>query len=315
MLKNNSTIFKEQLKNISTVLNNSGNTTKLLTSFNSLDVAQQKVLLSSKLLTEEQKAQCLTMTTLSSANAKYTAEQIVKATGISTETLATWGLTEATDTLTMSQLAEMASSDAQAKTVLDKIIAQNAQAVANGEVTASNIALATSETGTTLATGAFTTAIKANIAAMKTWLLTTPAGWLTMLVGGIFLAVKAYKEFVPTAEKANEKIDESRSAYQETTSTIESMNSELEITKQKIEELEAKDALSFTDKEELDNLREQNNELERSIALQEKKQKNEATQTVADIKQNEDTLNDDFEKSIKNLSEYKKEYEENYNKL
>lgn len=50
-----SMIFKEQLTNISTVLNNTGNTTKLLTSFSALDASQQKVLLSSKLLTEEQK--------------------------------------------------------------------------------------------------------------------------------------------------------------------------------------------------------------------------------------------------------------------
>lgn len=250
------------------------------------------------------------MMALSSANTKYTAEQLIRATGISSETLATWGLTQATDTLTVSQLAELASSDAQAKTVLEKIVAQNAQAVANGKVTATNIALATSEEGATLATGAFTTAIKANIAAIKTWLLTTPAGWLTILVGGIFTAVKLYDLFTISVEEANEKIDESRSAYEETTSTIESMNSELETTKKRIEELEAKDTLSFTDKAELDNLREQNTELERSISLLEKKRQNEAKQTVVDIKQNQDTLDEDFNKSIKNLSEYKKEYEE-----
>lgn len=250
------------------------------------------------------------MMALSSANTKYTAEQLIRATGISSETLATWGLTQATDTLTVSQLAELASSDAQAKTVLEKIVVQNAQAVANGKVTATNIALATSEEGATLATGAFTTAIKANIAAIKTWLLTTPAGWITMLIGGIFTAIKLYDLFTISVEEANEKIDESRSAYEKTTSTIESMNSELETTKKRIEELEAKDTLSFTDKAELDNLREQNNELERSISLLEKKRQNEAKQTVVDIKQNQETLDEDFDKSIKNLSEYKKEYEE-----
>ena len=88
------------------------------------------------------------------------------------------------------------------------------------------------------------------------------------------------------------------------------MNSELETTNKRIEELEAKDALSFTDKAELDNLREQNAELERSISLLEKKRQNEAKQTVVDIKQNQETLDEDFDKSIKNLSEYKKEYEE-----
>lgn len=250
------------------------------------------------------------MMALSSANTKYTAEQLIKSTGISSETLATWGLTEATDTLTISQLAELASSDAQAKKILEKIVVQNAQSVANGEVTASNIALSTSEGSATLATGAFTTAIKANIKTMKTWLLTTPAGWITMLIGGIFTAVKLYDLFTISVEEANEKIDESRSVYEETTSTIESMNSELEMTKKRIEELEAKDTLSFTDKAELDNLREQNTELERSISLLEKKRQNEAKQTVVDIKQNKDTLDKDFDESIKNLSEYKKEYEE-----
>lgn len=253
-LKNNSTIFKEQLKNISTVLNNSGNTTKLLTSFNSLDIAQQKVLLSSKLLTEEQKAQCLTMTTLSSANAKYTAEQLVKATGISTETLAAWGLTEATDTLTISQLAEMASSDAQAKTVLDKIIAQNAQAVANGKVTTSNITLTTSETGVTLATGAFTTAIEANIAAIKTWLLTTPTGWLTMLVGGIFLAVKAYDALTVSVEEQKEKMEDSLSAYKDAESELSNITAELKSQEKAMDDLLKKDKLTYAEKGQLEEL-------------------------------------------------------------
>lgn len=152
-----SMIFKQQLTDISTVLNNTGNTTKLLTSFNALDIAQQKVLLSSSLLSEKQKEQCITMATLSAANTKYTAEQLAKATGISTETLANWGLIESTDALTISELSQRAASDAQAKAILDKIIAQNAEAVANGKIIASNTALTASEGGATLATGAFTT--------------------------------------------------------------------------------------------------------------------------------------------------------------
>ena len=103
-------IFKEQLTNISTVLNNTGNTTKLLTSFSALDASQQKVLLSSKLLTEEQKEQCIVMSMLSSANTKYTAEQLSKTAGISSETLVNWGLISSTDTLTVSELAEKSSN-------------------------------------------------------------------------------------------------------------------------------------------------------------------------------------------------------------
>lgn len=233
----NSTIFKEQLTSISAVLNNTGNTTKLLTSFSALDVAQQKVLLSSKLLTEEQKVQCATMATLTSANAKYTAEQIAKATGVSAETLANLGLIKSTDTLTISELAEKAASDAQAKSVLEKIIAQNAQAVANGEVTASNVTLATSEGGATLATGAFTTAIKANIKAMWTWMTTTPVGWITMLVGGILGAVTAYNALTDSVEETKEKAEDLISTYKTALDTANSHKDSIDNIADRYEEL------------------------------------------------------------------------------
>lgn len=233
----NSTIFKEQFTSISTVLNNTGNTTKLLTSFSALDVAQQKVLLSSKLLTEEQKVQCATMATLTSANAKYTAEQIAKATGVSAETLANLGLINSTDTLTISELAEKAASDAQAKSVLEKIIVQNAQAVANGEVTASNVTLATSEGGATLATGAFTTAIKANIKAMWTWMTTTPVGWITMLVGGILGAVTAYNALTDSVEETKEKAEDLISTYKTALDTANSHKDSIDNIADRYEEL------------------------------------------------------------------------------
>lgn len=226
------------------------------------------------------------MTTLSSANAKYTAEQLAKATGISTETLATWGLTEATDTLTISQLAEMASSDAQAKTALDKIILQNAQAVANGEVTASNIALATSEKGTALATSAFTTAIKANASAMKTWLLTTPAGRLTMLVGGIFLAVKAYDALTVSVEEQKEKMEDSLSAYEDAKSELSNITSELENQEKVIDDLLKKEKLTYAEKGQLEELQAITQELRIQKDLAEKEEgrtKKEVATNASDL--------------------------------
>lgn len=237
MLVFNSTIFKQQLTDISTVLNNTGNTTQLLTSFTALDGVQQKVLLSSKLLSEEQKIQCATMATLSAANTKYTAEQIAKITGISAETLSSWGLTKSTDTLTISELAEKAASDSQAKSALEKIIAQNAQAVANGEVTASNITLTASENTATLATGAFTTAIKANISALKTWLFTTPTGWLTIAIGVIFAAVKAYGTLTAAVEKQKEKAEELISTYETALDTANSHKKSIDDVADRYEEL------------------------------------------------------------------------------
>lgn len=226
------------------------------------------------------------MTTLSSANAKYTAEQLAKATGISTETLATWGLTEATDTLTISQLAEMASSDAQAKTALDKIIVQNAQAVANGEVTASNIALATSEKGTALATSAFTTAIKANASAMKTWLLTTPAGRLTMLVGGIFLAVKAYDALTVSVEEQKEKMEDSLSAHEDAKSELSNITSELENQEKVIDDLLKKEKLTYAEKGQLEELQAITQELRIQKDLAEKEEgrtKKEVATNASDL--------------------------------
>lgn len=275
-------IFKEQLTNISTVLNNTGNTTKLLASFSALDASQQKVLLSSKLLTEEQKEQCIVMSMLSSANTKYTAEQLSKTAGISAETLANWGLTSSTDTLTVSELAEKAATDAQAKSALEKIVAQNAQAVANGELTASNVTLTASETGTTLATGAFTTAIKANISAMKTWLLTTPAGWITMLVGGIFLAVKAYDALTVSVEEQKEKMEDSLSAYNDAKSELENITTELDNQKQAMDELLGKEKLTYAEKGQLEELQQITEELRIQKDLAEKEESRTQKEVASD---------------------------------
>ena len=275
-------IFKEQLTNISTVLNNTGNTTKLLASFSALDASQQKVLLSSKLLTEEQKEQCIVMSMLSSANTKYTAEQLSKTAGISAETLANWGLTSSTDTLTVSELAEKAATDAQAKSALEKIVTQNAQAVANGELTASNVALTASETGTTLATGAFTTAIKANISAIKKWLFTTPAGWITMLVGGIFLAVKAYDALTVSVEEQKEKMEDSLSAYNDAKSELENITTELDNQKQAMDELLGKEKLTYAEKGQLEELQQITEELRIQKDLAEKEESRTQKEVASD---------------------------------
>ena len=267
-----SMIFKQQLTDISTVLSNTGNTTKLLTSFNALDIAQQKVLLSSSLLSEKQKEQCITMATLSAANTKYTAEQLAKATGISTETLANWGLIESTDALTISELSQRAASDAQAKAILDKIIAQNAEAVANGKIIASNTALTASEGGATLATGAFTTAIKANIKAMITWMTTTPLGWLTMLVGGVFLAVKAYDALTVSVKEQKEKMEDSLSAYKDAKSELSNITTELENQEQTMDDLLAKEKLTYAEQGQLEELQAITRELRIQKDLAEKEE-------------------------------------------
>ena len=212
------------------------------------------------------------MATLSAANTKYTAEQLAKATGISTETLANWGLIESTDALTISELSQRAASDAQAKTILDKIIAQNAEAVANGKIIASNTALTASEGGATLATGAFTTAIKANIKAMITWMTTTPLGWLTMLVGGVFLAVKAYDALTVSVKEQKEKMEDSLSAYKDAKSELSNITTELENQEQTMDDLLTKEKLTYAEQGQLEELQAITRELRIQKDLAEKEE-------------------------------------------
>lgn len=244
------------------------------------------------------------MAALSSANIKYTAEELAKVSGISAETMANWGLTQSTDTLTMSQLAELASSDAQAKKVLEKIIAQNAQKVANGEITASNIGLAASEGTATLATGSFTTAIKANISAMWTWMTTTPLGWLTLLVAGVFTAVKAYDLFTVSVDEQREVMEEAISTYETAQSELSSITSELESNEKAMSELLSKDKLTFAEKGQLEELKEINAELRIQKDLQEKTVDKEKMNSAIEAAKLYEKQFGDYDISSKKIDEY-----------
>lgn len=305
--------FKKQITDISTVLNSVGNTTQLLTSFSALDTAQQKVLLSSSLLSAQQKEQCSTMAALTSANTLYTAEQISKATGVSAETLANWGLIQSTDSLTISELAEKAAGDAQAKTVLEKIIAQNAEAVANGKVTASNATLSTSTGTATLATGTFTTAIKANIAALWTWMKTTPLGWLTMLAGGVAIAVKVFDALTVSIKEQKEKMEESSSAYEDAKNKLSDITTEYETQKQELDDLNAKNRdLTNEEKNRLDTLKKTTKELLIQRDLAEREEDDTQRELAKDAS---DLFEKQFGKqniSEKAIDEWKNEIKSNY---
>lgn len=120
--------------------------------------------------------------------------------------------------------------------------------------------------------------------------------------------VKAIDNHIHRVEKAKEAVADSRSEYEEATSDLESMNSELDDTNAKMKELENKESLSFTDKEELDKLKEQNNELERSIALKEKEKQSKAEKTVSTFKAKQSTLDKDFDSNLAGYKNYKQTY-------
>lgn len=242
---------------------------------------------------------------LSSANKRYTAGQLTAITGISAETLANWGLLTSTDSLTVSELSEKAASDAQAKAVLDKIITQNAQIATNNAATAANTNLAASEGSAALATGTFTSAIKANISSMISWMTTTPLGWLTMFAGGVFLAVKSYDALTVSVEEQREKMEASVSAYEDTKNELSDITSELEAQEQKLTELSAKSNLTYAEQGQLENLQKITKELHIQKDLEEKKAKSERKEAAKDASDLFQKQFGKYEISEEKISEYR----------
>lgn len=112
-----------------------------------------------------------------------------------------------------------------------------------------------------------------------------------------------------TKEEYKELLDEAKSDYESIESELESLNDELETANSRMEELKNKGNLSFTEKEEYDNLVKQNNELERKIALLEKEEalkKEEINQTFVDAV--DDKI--DFDYKLNDYKSRKKELEE-----
>lgn len=80
-------------------------------------------------------------------------------------------------------------------------------------------------------------------------------------------------KWIEAATNAQKKFDKLSSQLSETESELKDINSKLDETKERIQELQEQGILTFTDREELDRLRAQNDELERQKQLTESIQK------------------------------------------
>lgn len=88
---------------------------------------------------------------------------------------------------------------------------------------------------------------------------------------GIKLIAWTYDQVAHRQENLNNAAIESVNAFKEVESHIDSTNSELKTTENRINELEGKPSLSFVEQEELRKLREANEGLNRSVKLLEAK--------------------------------------------
>lgn len=90
---------------------------------------------------------------------------------------------------------------------------------------------------------------------------------ITVLTKRIELGAEAIDNYVHRLEKAKEAAEDAKDTYGETASKFESLNDEMKTTQSRMDELEAKDHLTFVEQEELDKLKTTSAELKQQIDL------------------------------------------------
>ena len=115
----------------------------------------------------------------------------------------------------------------------------------------------------------FGTYLKAAGATLKAF-FATPLGWFTIAATVIGIVVTVVDQLNTSFDEQVEKLNKAREEYEESQNTLEDLNNELETTKNRIKELQNLGTLTVTEKEELNQLKEYNSELERRIKLSER---------------------------------------------
>lgn len=262
---NTAALAFDSIKNLGTDLN-PATLAAYNTQLSGLTATQQKMALSTTNLTLAQQKQVLSYIAETAAAKSLTAQQIAELSIDQKQALIKAGLitqeqieTGVTLELSKAQLQKIITSDA--ISTKDKELILGAFGVTGANLT---------ETSSWEVLGA---SIKKATAAMLKWLFLTPAGWATLAITAIAGTIVAYNKWGDTIENNRKKLEELKSEAQTISSDLQTFNSELQTTQQRISELESKGNLTFTEAEELENLRKQNNELQRSIDLLKLKEK------------------------------------------
>ena len=294
--------------NLATVGVNTGNLDAFRSAIKGLSIEQAVFALASKGATEEQIRQILITKQSEAADVEAA--------------LAKAGLTTATSALTQAEMVELATktgvAKADAEALLSKIgitaaeegqvavkhqvtMAMLEQAVANGTLTsaekgqiATMLGLNAAETSnigiTNILTGAIT----------KLWAVITahPIGAILTAVGAVTVGVIAYinksnkdaqKAIVETHEKAQQALDNTKTALSDDKSELKSVNSELDSTKQKIQDIASQGTITLTEQNELDKLSTANIQLETQKSLLENNIKLKQKTAALDAKKLLDT--------------------------
>lgn len=149
-------------------------------------------------------------------------------------------------------------------------------------------------------TGLFTGAAGA-LNAVFAWV-----GVISLVATGIY---KIYDALTFTVDEAEEARSKTVSDLSEAQSNLESINSELETTQQRIDELNGKDKLTFTEQGELEDLKEKNKLLQLQADAAERIQKSKQQDLLNTDSENFDKLyaNNISEKNVKETKNYYKD--------
>lgn len=126
--------------------------------------------------------------------------------------------------------------------------------------------------------------LKGTGAVLKSF-FSTPLGWFTAVIAAISIAIALFDAFTDSVSELREKLEESQSALSDTRSEIKSLNDELDETRKRIEELSLLPSLSFTDAEELERLKQQEESLERQVKLKELLAESQRETVIKDAKE------------------------------
>ncbi len=245
----------------------------LSSAINGLNLQQAQLALSTRNLTQKQMNQVLVQAGLIASEDRIQAELLQSA-------LAQAGLSAEKQKAILKELelidvttGEIITTKACTKEELLNALAVKSVTGANTEAIISILGLADVNGIATISFELLTASIWANIKALVKWLATNPVGWCVLAAAAIFGAVKAFDALTVSFDEAVEKTKSSKQELDQLTSEISDLNGELETTKDRIDELLEKansGTISLLEEDELNNLKEQNNELQREIDLKEK---------------------------------------------
>ena len=178
------------------------------------------------------------------------------------------------ETAKITEITHVLGAEIMAQKELNKELAR--QILLNNGVKEENIEGALAAMGFTGANTGLTFSFK-NLgiaikkAAIAFW--ASPFGKFAVIAVGITLFVVAMNALIKTHQDYVKELKETSDEISDVKSNLSSLEDELKSVSDRIDELNSKDKLSFTEKEELKNLKAQNAELERSIQLEEQKEK------------------------------------------